>query len=88
MRKFTVLLPESPEEDPLRGLYAGLSYMLPEESAPQPRWSLDTDDLVKRTGQSRRWLFAHCDELPFVRRKSRKTLRGDAMLLERWFDRR
>ena len=87
MRRFTVLTPESPDEDPLRGLYPGLSFYMPEESAPE-RWSLDTDDLVKRTGKSRRWLFAHCEELPFVRRKSRKVLRGDAKLLEQWFDRR
>ncbi len=88
MRKYTVLLPETPDEDPLRGLYAGFSYMWPEESAPEPRWSLDTDELVKRSGRSRRWLFAHCDELPFVRRMSRKVLRGDAQLLERWITRR
>jgi hypothetical protein len=85
MRKCTVFLPETPDEDPLRGL-SGFYYMLPEAS--EPRWSLDTDQLVERSGRSRRWLFAHANELPYVKRISRKVLRGDSVLLERWIGRR
>jgi hypothetical protein len=52
------------------------------------RWTLSTDDMVRMTGKTRRWLFTHADELPFVRRITRKTLRGDKALLERWIARR
>ncbi|HTT75303.1 MAG TPA: hypothetical protein VMF50_04910 [Candidatus Binataceae bacterium] len=54
--------------------------------APATTWTLDIDDLIQRTGMSRRWLFTHADELPFIRRITRKSLRGDAAKLEKWLD--
>lgn len=54
------------------------------KSPPPTTWTLDIDDLMVRTGMSRRWLFTHADRLPFIHRISRKALRGDAVKLERW----
>jgi hypothetical protein len=48
-----------------------------------PEWSLTIDDLVARTGKTRRWLFQH-RHLPFIRSISRKTIIGDEALLRRW----
>jgi hypothetical protein len=67
---------------------AWLADAAPFVARPREKWSLSLDDMVKRTGKTRRWLFTHADELPFVRRITRKTLRGDALLLERWIARR
>ena len=59
----------------------------PEHKSPAPEWNLSIDDLVARTSKSRRWIFAHADELPFVGRITRKTLRGEA-LLTHWLSER
>jgi hypothetical protein len=58
----------------------------PPKPQPEPAktWTLSIDDLMLRTGKSRRWSFMHADKLPFVQRITRKTLRGDAAKLERW----
>jgi hypothetical protein len=56
------------------------------EPVPPTTWTLTLEDLMLRTGKTRRWLFMHADELPFVRRVTRKTLRGDAAKLEKWFE--
>jgi hypothetical protein len=62
----------------------------PAPPKPEPKvpttWTLSVEDLMLATGKTKRWLYAHADELPFVKRISRKTLRGDAMRLERWFE--
>jgi len=42
--------------------------------------------MMRLTGKTRRWLFTHADELPFVCRITRKTLRGDEVLLKRWLE--
>jgi hypothetical protein len=47
-------------------------------------WNLDIDDLVRMSGKTRRWIFAHADEFGWVKRITRKTLRGDAALLRKW----
>jgi hypothetical protein len=57
------------------------------ESAPDAEWTLTIEDLVKRTGKSRRWLFEHSD-LPFIRRLTARTLVGDAARLNAWLERK
>jgi hypothetical protein len=59
----------------------------PPKPQPEPpkTWTLTIDDLIVRTGKSRRWIFMHADRLPFVRRITRKTILGDAKL-EKWLE--
>lgn len=47
-------------------------------------WSLTIDDMVRMSGKTRRWIFAHADDLGWVKRLTRKSLRGDAALLRKW----
>jgi hypothetical protein len=47
-------------------------------------WNLGIDDLVRMSGKTRRWIFAHAGEMGWVKRITRKTLRGDAALLRKW----
>jgi hypothetical protein len=55
------------------------------EHSPQAdEWNLSIEDMERMTGQKRRWLFAHADELPFIKRITKKKVRGDAALLKRW----
>jgi hypothetical protein len=62
---------------------------IPGSSEPAvPEWTLTIEDLMRLTGQSRRWIFQRADELPFVKRITRKTLIGDETRLRRWIDRR
>ncbi|HTT75878.1 MAG TPA: hypothetical protein VMF50_07850 [Candidatus Binataceae bacterium] len=58
----------------------------PKPAPPPTAWNLDINDLIVRTGKSRRWLFEHSDELPFIRRVTKKTIIGNAVRLERWLD--
>ena len=45
------------------------------------------DEICARTQKTRRWIFRHAKQLPFVKRVSRKTLIGDAELLKKWINR-
>jgi hypothetical protein len=47
-------------------------------------YDLDADAIARRLGRSRRWVFRNAQRLPFVRRISRKTIRGDESGLNRW----
>jgi hypothetical protein len=58
------------------------------QTAVEEPWSLSIEDMVRLTGKTRRWLFTHADELPFVRRVTRKTLVGDAAVLRHWMNNR
>jgi hypothetical protein len=58
------------------------------ESAPDAEWTLTIEDLIRRTGKSRRWLFEHSKDLPFVRRLTARTLVGDAARLNSWLERK
>ena len=49
-----------------------------------PPWSLSADEAAKRLGVKRRWLFRHCDRLPFCKRLSRKRLVCDETRLTQW----
>jgi hypothetical protein len=56
----------------------------PERTRPDAAaWTLTVDDLIRKTGKSRRWLFRHRD-LPFIRSITRKSIVGDASLLRDW----
>jgi hypothetical protein len=55
-----------------------------EHSLAADEWNLSIEDMERMTGQNRRWLFAHANELPFIKRITKKKLRGDAALLKRW----
>jgi hypothetical protein len=88
MKKYTVFLPETPEEDSFRGLpLVGFGYTWPEEPPPAEQadeaWSLTIEDMMRMTSKSRRWLFEN-KHLPFIRQVSRKTLVGDKALLKKW----
>jgi len=50
---------------------------------PEP-WSLTIEQMVEMTSKSRRWLFSHADDLPWIKRVTRKSLRGDEALLRKW----
>jgi hypothetical protein len=69
----------------LRLLTADFTSPPPVASAPE--WNLTVEEMMRVTGKSRRWLFAH-KNLPFIRRISRKTIRGDETLLRRWLSSR
>lgn len=49
-----------------------------------PEEPLSADEACRMIGKSRRWLFGHAKELPFVRRVSRKTIVCDPVVLRRW----
>jgi len=51
---------------------------------PAPEWALTAAEAARKLGKSRRWLFEHAAELPFIRRVSRKTLVADEAGLKRW----
>jgi len=70
-------------------LFARLLVPTPAPTEPvRPSWALSAADAAARLGKTRRWLFEHAAELPFVRRVSRKTLVCDESLLESWIARR
>jgi hypothetical protein len=88
MKKYVVLLPDSPAEDPFRGFpLEGFGYTWPEEPPPaeptDEEWNLTIEDMMRMTSKSRRWLFEN-KHLPFIRQVSRKTLVGDRALLKKW----
>ena len=56
------------------------------ESSSIDEWPLTIEDLMCRTGKSRRWLFEHSKDLPFVRRLTARTLVGDAAKLNSWLE--
>jgi hypothetical protein len=45
---------------------------------------LDPDQIAAALGQTRRWVFRHAGQLPFIRRISRKALVGSESGLRRW----
>jgi hypothetical protein len=53
-------------------------------AAPAPEWALTADDVARRLGRSRRWVFRNAKRLPFVRRVSRKVIVADEAALKRW----
>ena len=58
-------------------------------SAPGAGAALDVDEVVKRTGMSKAWLYrtARSGQLPFARRIGRR-IRFDELGLARWLEKR
>ena len=49
-----------------------------------PDQTLNADEIARAVGQSRRWVFRHAQDLPFVVRTGRKSLVGSRAGLNRW----
>jgi hypothetical protein len=60
---------------------------IPPPDAPQsPDRLLTPEDAAERFGVTKRWLLAHADHIPGVRRLSRKTVRFSERRLARFLD--
>jgi predicted DNA-binding transcriptional regulator AlpA len=56
----------------------------PASNGSGPDTLLKASEAAARLGVSRRWMYAHADSLPFVRKLSTGTLRFSSRGLERW----
>jgi hypothetical protein len=61
-----------------------LAKLLTGDTAPSGSDSLDADELAAALGQSRRWVFRHAKELPFIIRTGAKSVVGSRAGLNRW----